>query len=141
MGAKQEIDSKVDAIRILMTEVRILKEEHPEHSCIMRSEPGSVLNAYREGDITFEHAKDMIENMACSEKVKQALDMEGITKMVVDMYKARSRSEIWDALYETEYESDSLELNDVMVCMTDAEVADWFPKIFTEYMLKQLNLL
>ncbi len=141
MRAKQEIDSKVEMINKLMMDVRILKEEHPEHTCIMRSEPGSVLNAYREGDITFEHAKDMIENMACSEKARQALDMDGITKMVADMYKSRTRSEIWDVLYHTEFGGESIELNQAMVCMNDAEVTDWFPKIYTEYMMKQLNLL
>jgi hypothetical protein len=141
MDTRETIEHKVALVSKLITELRVLKEQHPEFSVSTRESSGSILNAYREGDITFEHAKDMIDKMSCAEKVKMMIDVDGIADKVSRMYASKSRSEIWETLHDTEFSGKSSELNEIMVRMTDADVAEWFPRIYTEYILRELGLI
>ncbi len=77
--------------------------------------------------------------MAEAKKV-EVLQIEVLQEFMCGMYEARTRSEQWDFLYATEYESDSLELNEAMAGMTDTQVNEWFPKICTEYISKKLGM-
>ena len=123
-----------------MEDLRRLKDENPESKLGVSHNPGSILNGYREGDLTFSDAKEMIVGLTGDQK-RPELDMNGVMSLMTTAFEARSRSEIWDYLYGTEFEGQSMELNEAMACMTDEEVYGWFPKVFTEYLLKELNLL
>ncbi len=63
-----------------------------------------------------------------------------LTNFMSDMYKVKGRSEIWDFLYETEYACESMELNEAISRMTDAEVEEWFPKVCAEYICEEIGL-
>lgn len=60
---QDEVDALALAIDLLMERLRALKAAHPELRCGYYSEPGSILNAYREGDLTFEAAKDALNSL------------------------------------------------------------------------------
>ena len=55
--AKNEIDVSLPAIARLIERVRFLKAKFPQLKCgVHKGNPGSILNAYREGDLTFDEA-------------------------------------------------------------------------------------
>ena len=139
--SREIMEEKVSQINKLMTEVRAMKAADEKLAVLVHSNSGSILNGYREGDITFDHAKTLIDTLSCQEKVRAVIDIESVTKLISEAFASRSRSEMWDFLYGTEYESESMELNEAMACMTDDQVEKWFPKIFTEHLLKELHLL
>lgn len=64
-----------------------------------------------------------------------------LSELMEYMYEAKTRSEIWDVLYATEYEGESMDLNEAMAEMTDAEVFEWFPKKCAEYISKKIGIL
>ena len=58
-----------------------------------------------------------------------------------DKMECKTRSQVWDFLYATEYECESMELNEAMAAMTDEQVWEWFPKVCAEFYLKQIGKL
>lgn len=61
--------------------------------------------------------------------------------LIAEMYEARTRSQKWDFLYATEYEGESVELNEAMAAMTDSAVDKWFIQIATEFIAKKVGVL
>lgn len=58
---KRAILAKVEQINSLLQEVRAYKEAHPEAvTGFYESSYGSLLNAYREGDISFNDCVDLL---------------------------------------------------------------------------------
>lgn len=55
---------KIDAIHVLIEEVRAHKQMHPEDRVAHTTHPGSILNAYREGDLTFDEAVAELQRAA-----------------------------------------------------------------------------
>lgn len=64
-----------------------------------------------------------------------------LTEIISYMYGAKTRQEIWEVLYDTEYLDDKLCLDEIMASMTDNEVFEWYPKIMGEYIAKELGLI
>jgi hypothetical protein len=62
---KQELQGNIDTINRLILEVRAFKVAHPEHKTgFQPGSPGSLLNAYREGDIGFDECVELLGNVA-----------------------------------------------------------------------------
>ncbi len=101
----------------------------------------TLLDAYKEGDIDFVRAKELILEATHIKEAPSKVDISGAMELMAQMYGARSRSEIWDRLHATEFSDESTGLDAVMASMTDAEVEEWFPRISTEFMMKQVGLL
>ena len=63
-----------------------------------------------------------------------------LSKFMTEMYEVKTRSDIWDFAYATEYDCESQELNELMAGMTDAEVFAWFPGMCAEYIAAKLEI-
>lgn len=63
-----EIDSLLLAIKVMTDRLRDLKSANPELRCGYYLEPGSILNAYREGDLSFEAAKEALNSLRAVQK-------------------------------------------------------------------------
>lgn len=61
MNPAKRVDALKDLIFKSIEELRTIKAAHPDFRVGVRNEPGSILNAYREGDVSFDQAKEMIE--------------------------------------------------------------------------------
>lgn len=60
---KEQIDAKLLVIANLICEVRQLKEQYPEHRLGFQLSGGGILNAYREGDVSFDEAVRRISEL------------------------------------------------------------------------------
>lgn len=81
------------------------------------------------------------ENMSSSTKKGPSTVFQWIDEVLELVMKAETRSQIWDALYSTEYKNESVELNERMAAMTDKEVFDWFPKVMSEFLQRKVSKL
>ena len=64
VSIQEQINKKVSELNTLLVEIRALKSVHP--GCRLSFSPylaGSILNAYREGDLNFDEAVRAIENL------------------------------------------------------------------------------
>lgn len=59
----RRVGELVETINAAMFELREIKKRKPQFRVAVRDEPGSILNAYREGDVTFDEAKEMLERV------------------------------------------------------------------------------
>lgn len=57
----------VETINAALFELREIKKRKPQFRVEVRDEPGSILNGYREGDITFDEAKERMERVFLSQ--------------------------------------------------------------------------
>ncbi|RLF43311.1 MAG: hypothetical protein DRN17_06540 [Thermoplasmata archaeon] len=133
------LDAKAEIVREGIREMAAIKDANPRFKVgVSFSDPGSILNGYREGDISFDEATRALGDHL---QVRDEFIYTGtIVRLLTSAFSAKTRSEIWDVLYDTEYESDSQELNEIMACMSDEEIRAWFPEVFVEYLLAKLNL-
>ncbi len=60
---KLATEHKIETINRLLQEVRAHKAAHADEKLAYCSGPGSILNAYREGDLTFDQAVAEIEQL------------------------------------------------------------------------------
>jgi len=67
------------------------------------------------------------------------MELGDIEEFFEGMTEAKTRAQKWDFLYSTEYDGDSIELNEAMAGMTDDEVDGWFPKICAEHFYKKMG--
>jgi len=67
MTIEEKIDAKIEELNSLHKELQELKKEHPECTIGYVLSPGGILNAYREGDISFDKA---VELLSRKEKIK-----------------------------------------------------------------------
>ncbi len=66
---------------------------------------------------------------------------QSLNGLIAEIYQARTRSQKWNFLHSTEYKGETPLLNKVLAAMTDKDVEEWFPKIATEYIAKQVGIL
>lgn len=72
---KITLDRKIEQINSLIAEVRAYKDANPDSRCGYYLGYGSLLNAYREGDISFDDAVDLMEKVGGrkSERLRAAV--------------------------------------------------------------------
>jgi len=127
------LEEKLDLIQRTMEEVRGMKMATPSLRCAVQKNYGSILNGYREGDLTFQEAVNALEARAPTNK-KDADEKYTVMEYIIKKVAAvRTRANVWDLMYETEFHGDGVELNEVMACMTDEQVFNWYPGIIASY--------
>ena len=57
----RRVGELTDMINESLSELREIKKRKPQFKVSAKNEPGSILNAYREGDVSFEEAKTLLE--------------------------------------------------------------------------------
>ena len=62
-----------------------------------------------------------------------------IETFLIEFYEAKTRSQMWDFLYSTEYNGESIDLNETLAAMTDANLKGWFPKVCANYLAEKLK--
>lgn len=75
--------------------------------------------------------------MPPKDKKSKKEKLEDYLSLIVD---AKTRSDIWEALYATAYECESQELNEAMAAMTDEEVFEWFPKVMANFIAEEFKI-
>ena len=59
----RRVGELIETINAALFELREIKNRKPQFRVAVRDEPGSILNGYREGDVTFDEAKEMLERV------------------------------------------------------------------------------
>jgi hypothetical protein len=59
----RKVGKLVETINAALFELREIKKRKPQFCVKVRDEPGSILNGYREGDISFDEAKERLERV------------------------------------------------------------------------------
>ena len=59
----RRVGELIETINAAIFELREIKKRKPQFRVAVGNEPGSILNGYREGDITFDEAKEMLERV------------------------------------------------------------------------------
>jgi len=77
------------------------------------------------------------ENKKCDKQEKKVKFT--VHSFMLEFSQCENRSQKWDFLYSTEYECESMELNEAMAAMTDEQVDTWFVRICSEYLCKKLR--
>jgi hypothetical protein len=68
----ESITDKVDRLNELHQEIQKYKAEHPEEKLgYWQNTPGSILNAYREGDLSFDEAVEVLNLIGVKNAVEQ----------------------------------------------------------------------
>lgn len=73
----EELSAKIDQIHYLISEVRAFKVDHPEHRYGFYLNPGSILNAYREGDLSFDACVDALEYWRAGGRIQPLTERGG----------------------------------------------------------------
>ena len=61
-----------------------------------------------------------------------------VEKFLIDVLECKTRSQMWDFLSCTEYDCDTVSLNEAMAAMTDDQVQSWFPRVCAEYFCQKI---
>jgi hypothetical protein len=86
------IKAKTNQLNALFLEVQAYKREHPQERIgFYTSSYGSLLNAYREGDLSFD---ECIEHLKAKESTARAAALESAAKKV-DEWAAQYPEDIW----------------------------------------------
>lgn len=57
----RRVGKLIETINASLFELRGIKKQKPQFCVEPKNEPGSILNAYREGDVSFDEAKILLE--------------------------------------------------------------------------------
>jgi hypothetical protein len=87
---KSDVIAKVEQINSLMEQVRQYKDEHPESITPHWNHPGSILNAYREGDLAFDQA---VAALTPPQAEEAALDL--VAKLLEEMGNTGLMEKAW----------------------------------------------